>query len=194
MSTHLSKPPCRIEMIAAYIDGELSEDACSQLEEHIKECASCGSELSRQRQLLCTLDSAFGRGSDLFLPTDFARTIAARAESDMSGMRERAEHKRAFGLSVLLAVAAFTLLGVASRDLVFSLARTIVGHVSGVLDLVWTTIYDAIAGVAVISRVLSKGFIPESHLTGFIEFLLLAVAVALLSRLIARYHRTRLLE
>ena len=78
--------------------------------------------------------------------------------------------------------------------MVFGVGRAILRRVSGVFDLVWTTAYDAVAGVAVISRVVSKGFIPQSYLAGFVVFLLLALAVVLLSRLIANYHRTRLSE
>lgn len=181
-------------MIAAYIDGELSERASLELEEHFKNCTSCSSELRRQRQLLCTLDSAFGFGSDLPLPRDFARTVAAHAESDMRGVRERGEHKRALILCVLLAVTSFALLGTAAREVVFNLVRSFGRQVAGVLDLVGTMVYDAVAGVAVISRVLSKGVIPASYGSGFIEFLLLALAAVLLSRLIARYRRTRFIE
>jgi anti-sigma factor RsiW len=186
--------PCQIEQIAAYLDGELSDAASAQLEQHIRQCSGCNAELGRQRQLLCTLDSAFNHHSDLELPRNFARSVAAHAESDMRGVRERSERRRALRLCLVLAAVSFALLGMASSPTVFNVARSIVRSVSGVLDLVWSTVYDAVAGLAVITRVLSKGFIPESPLAGFIEFLLLALAVVLLSRLIARYHRTRLTE
>jgi predicted anti-sigma-YlaC factor YlaD len=185
---------CHSEQIAAYLDGELDGDSSFRLEEHIKECSRCTAELTEQRRLLCAFDSALGQSGELPLPRNFARIVAAHAESDMRGVREHAEHKRALRYCALLAVASFALLGAASSNLVFGVGRALVHRVSGVFDLVWTTAYDAVAGMAVISRVVSKGFIPQSHLVGFVAFLLLALAVVLLSRLIANYHRTRLSE
>ena len=61
-------------------------------------------------------------------------------------------------------------------------------------DLVWTTIGDAVTGATVISRVLSKSFLPGSQLEGMLGFALLALAALLLSRLIASYHRTPFIE
>src|ERR1700730_4227914 len=98
---------CHTEQIAAYLDGELDGNSSTLLEEHLKECARCTAELTEQRQLLCAFDSALGQSGELPLPKDFARIVAAHAESDMSGVRERAEHKRALRYCVLLAAASF---------------------------------------------------------------------------------------
>jgi hypothetical protein len=150
--------------------------------------------LAEQRLLLCALDSTLSRGSTLPLPTDFARVVAARAESDMSGMRDRSEHRLALRLCGALAVMSFVLIGAASRKVLLSFAGRLLNLVSGIFDLVWTTIYDAVSGLTIISRVLGKGLMPESLLVGLIALLLLACAVWLLSRLISNYHRTRLIE
>jgi hypothetical protein len=194
MSASTDKLGCHSEQIAAYLDGELDLRLCALFEEHVKECPRCAAELTEQQRLLCAFDSALGQAGEMPLPENFARIVAAHAESDMSGVRGRAEHKRALRFCALLAGASFALLGAAARDLVFSVGRVIVKRVSGVVDLVWTTAYDAVAGLTVISRVVSKRFIPESYLAGLVAFLLLALAVVLLSRLIASYHRTRLIE
>ena len=191
MSAINDKSICQSDQIAAYLDGELDEVISGLLEGHRKQCATCSAELSEQRLLLCTLDSTFSRGSSLPLPNDFARMVAARAESDMSGVRDRREHKLALRLCVGLAVAAFALLGVASSKVLLTFARRMVDHVAGVFDLGWTTVYDAVAGLTIISRMLSRGFIPASLLAGFIAFLLFGLALLLLSRLITNYHRTR---
>jgi len=159
-------------------------------EGHLKECARCAAQLGEQRRLLGALDSVLSRSSDLPLPQDFARIVATRAESDMSGMRERGERGRALRLCAILAAAAMALLGVATRAHVLNFVRKIGRPIAAVLDLLWATIYDAVTGLAVISRVLSKSFVPSS-LAGF---LMLALAVLLLSRLIWSYHRTRFIE
>ena len=124
---------CQIEQIAAYLDGELDDAARLLFEAHTKECSDCGAEVVEQRRLLCALDSVLSRGSDLPLPANFARIVAARAESDMSGVRERREHGRALRLCLMLAAASLALLGVAARAFVFNFARTIGRPISAVL-------------------------------------------------------------
>lgn len=185
---------CQIEQIASYLDGELDHAACLLFEAHLKECARCANELTGQRRLLGALDSVLSSGSDLPLPKNFARIVATHAESDMSGLRERREHGRALQLCALLAAASLTLLGVAARAYVLNFALAVGRPITAVFDLVWTTIYDAATSFAIISRVLSKTFAPGSQLDGLLAFILLALAVLLLSRLIASYHRTRFIQ
>lgn len=194
MSAINDKSSCQSDQIAAYLDGELDEVVCALLEDHLKQCADCSGELAEQRLLLCTLDSTLSRGSSLPLPTDFARMVAARAESDMSGVRDRREHTRALQLCAALAGISFVLLGVAAGRVVLSFALKLVDHVAGVFDLVWTTSYDAVTGLTIVSRVLGKGLMPGFLLASLLVFLLLAFALLLLSRLISNYHRTRLVE
>lgn len=184
---------CQIEQIASYLDGELDSAASLLFESHAKECSRCAAELLEQRRLLGALDSVLSRGSSLPLPNNFARIVATHAESDMSGMRARSERGRALGLCVIIAAASLALLEVATGGYVFTFLRKIGRPIAVVLDVFWTTIYDAVTGLAVISRVLSKSFVPGS-LAGLLGFLLLALAVLLLSRLISSYHRTRLIE
>jgi anti-sigma factor RsiW len=129
------KLSCQSDHIAAYLDGELDAVVCSQLEEHLKLCAACSAELAEQRLLLCTLDSTFNHSSNLPLPTDFARVVAARAESDMSGVRDRRENTLALRLCAGLAIAAFALLGVASSRVPLA-CRRLLSRVAGVLILV----------------------------------------------------------
>jgi hypothetical protein len=188
----MNQGDCQIEQIASYLDDELDEAALKQFETHIKECDHCSAELIEQRRLLGTLTSALNHDSALSLPRDFARVVAAHAESDMSGVREGHEHRRALRLCLVLAVASLALLGVAAWTYVGNFARTVGRPISVVLDLGWTTIYDAVTGLIVISRVISQGVMPP-YLIG-LGFLLLALAVLLLSRLIVSYHRTRLIE
>jgi hypothetical protein len=145
--------------------------------------------LVEQRRLLGTLHNALVQNSEISLPINFARVVAANAQSDMRGVRARREHRRALKVCAVLAFASLALLGVAARGYVIGFARAIGRPVSLGLDLVWTTVYDLVTGLIVISRVISKGVVPESDLVGLLAFLLLALAVLLLSRLIAGYHR-----
>src|SRR5882762_7465815 len=125
MTVNTDKRDCQIEHIAAYLDDELDDAARLPFEAHLKHCSRCSAELLEQRRLLCALDSVLSRSSDLRLPTNFAQIVAAHAESDMSGVRERREHGRALRLCLMLAAASLALMGVAARTLVFNFARTI---------------------------------------------------------------------
>ena len=41
---------CHVQDVAAYLDGELSEAALINFEEHLKSCSDCSAELRAQRQ------------------------------------------------------------------------------------------------------------------------------------------------
>jgi predicted anti-sigma-YlaC factor YlaD len=187
---------CQAEQIAAYLDGDLDAGARVALEAHIQNCQSCVSELNAQRLFLLELETTLASTSNLPVPRDFAQIVAAHAESDMRGVRDWLEHKRALRFCLILVLASFVLLGVAaSKSVIFS-GRAITSKILGIIGLLWKALYDAAIGLTVISRVISRGLLPESHLAGLFA-LLLVLAVVLLSLLIAGYHRyhgTRLIE
>jgi hypothetical protein len=185
---------CRKENIAAYIDGDLEPAFRSAFEVHLEECASCTSELQAQQLFMCELDSALANPTELAVPANFARVVAVNAASDMSGARSAVEHARALRFCVVLGLAAFALLGVASSKALLLSAQSVSSKIFGVLSLLGQAVFNAVAGLTVISRVISRGLIPESRLGGLGVFLLIALAVGILSVLISRYHRTRLTE
>jgi anti-sigma factor RsiW len=185
---------CRTEDVAAYLDGELGGSASESFEAHLKTCARCATELRMQRQLLCTLDLAFSEPS-FELPRNFSRVVAAHAESDLSGMRKKSERRRAFQLCAALALLSFALLGAASGALVFQPARSFLRLAGSLLDLVWRALYDAGTGAAVIVRVVGRALILAPHGLGLVLVVLpFVIALALLPRLIANYHRAQVIE
>jgi succinate dehydrogenase hydrophobic anchor subunit len=185
---------CETENIAAYIDGELDLALVATLEEHIKRCSRCASELQAQQLFMCELDSALASPFDLEVPGNFAQVVAVHAESDMRGVRDRAEHTRALRFCIILAVAAFALLGAASSKAIILNIRVVADKVFGVIGFFAKAIYDAAAGFTLISRVVSRGLITDSRLTTLTGILLVALAVGLLSLLISSYHRTRSIQ
>ena len=185
---------CETENIAAYIEGDLDPALHSALEQHLEECGPCASELRAQRLFMCELDSALASPFDLAVPANFAQVVSAHAKSDMRGMRDSAEHARAFRFCIILGLAAFALLGFASSKAVVLNVRAIAGKAFGALGFFAEAIFNAAAGFTVTSRVVSRGLITDSRLVGLAGLLLVVLAVAVLSRLIARYHRTRLIE
>jgi anti-sigma factor RsiW len=177
-----------MEQIAAYLDGDLDASACAVFEQHLLECGTCNSELNAQRLFMCELDATLMLTLDLPVPSNFAELVAARATSDMSGVRDGIEHKRAFRFCLILALASFALLGAAAGKAVFFSGRTVANQILGVFWLLWTTVYDVAIGVTVISRVIIGGLIPESPFTG-LAVLFLALGLVLLSLLISSYHK-----
>lgn len=185
---------CKSEEIAAFLDCELEAAERTQFEQHVRLCSSCAEQLREQKRLLCALDFALGNESALLPmpPANFARVVAAHAQSDMSGMRAHSEHKRALWLCAMLAAASALLIGAAAlSESVVTPLRAITKPAAMIVGFFWHTIYNAGAGVVVISRV-SSHLLFESRPLGVVGVLLLAAALALLPGLIISYHRARI--
>ncbi|HEV2913041.1 MAG TPA: zf-HC2 domain-containing protein [Pyrinomonadaceae bacterium] len=194
MTSDASKnPTCReSEEIAAYLDGELAVADCSAFELHVKECSSCAGQLREQKRLLCALDFALSEERALPMPANFARVVAAHAQSDMSGVRARAENRRALWLCAsLAAVSALLIGGAALSGSALVPLRAIAKPAAAVIGFFAHMLYNAGAGLVVISRVGSHLFF-ESRPLGLVGSLLLVAALALLPRLIISYHRARI--
>jgi anti-sigma factor RsiW len=184
---------CERNLFAAYIDGELDIDLTVLFEDHLESCAECRAELRAHRLLVCELDAAMLESAEIPVPENFSRMVAARAASDMRGVRTRSENRKALTICVILALVGFALLGAAARNSVFSVAERFVSTVFGLVSFAAATAYDAVSGFAVVFRVLSRKVIIESGSLGPLVGLL-ALAILILSRLISNYHRTRATE
>lgn len=187
---------CQSEDIAAYLDGELDVSAALLFERHLKECAPCVAELQEQQRLLWTLDFALGgrQADDIELPVNFSQVVAAHAQSDLSSLRsERAERGRALRLCLALGVASFALLGGAAvSESVLKPLSLLIRHAGTILAFFGRALYNLGAGLAVIARAVGGHTVFESNSLAVLTFLLLAVALFLLPRLIGSYHRTHI--
>lgn len=190
----ISAPICETEKIAAFIDGDLDPAELAILEEHLAHCVRCTSELQAQQLFMCELNSALASQVELAVPANFARVVAVHAESDMRGVRDRKEHTKALRFCIILGLAAFALLGVASSKAVILSVRSVAAKVFGGLGIFARTIFDAAAGLTKVSRILSHGLISDSRLSGIVGLFLVILAIAVLSLLISRYHRARVVE
>ena len=189
MSATAQEKICERNLIAAYVDGELDENVTMLFEDHLESCAPCRAELRAHRLFVCELDAALTDSGAIPVPAEFSRMVAARASTDMRGVRTRSEHRKALAISIILALGAFALLGATARDSVFRVAEKFIATCFSVAGLVSTAVYETIAGLAVIFRVLSRKVIVESGSLGPV-LVLLAVGILILSRLISHYHRT----
>lgn len=180
---------CERNLFAAYVDGELDADLTVLFEEHLPSCTSCRAELRAHRLFVCELDAAFNQSAEIPVPDNFSRMVAARAASDMRGVRTHSEHRKALSICLILALAGFALVGATARDTIFMIAGKFVAKMFGLIEFVGSVAYEFGAGLAVIFRVLGRKFIIE---TGSLVpmLVLLAFAVLILSRLISDYHRS----
>ena len=179
---------CERNLIAAYVDGELDADAVALFEDHLESCAPCRTDLRAHRLFICELDAALTHSGEIPVPAEFSRMVAARASSDMRGVRTRSENRKALSICLILALGGFALLGATARDAIFIIGGKFVSTFLALTGFISTAIYDTGAGLAVIFRVLSRKIIVESGSLGPV-LVLLAIAIVILSRLISQYHR-----
>jgi predicted anti-sigma-YlaC factor YlaD len=180
---------CERNLIAAYVDGELDADVTLFFEDHLDDCAPCRAELRAHRLFVCELDAAMTEPAEIPVPADFSRVVAVRATSDMRGVRTPSENRKAIAICMILALGGFALIGATARDTIFFIGGKLFGKVFAVVGFVASTVYDAVASLVVIVRVLSRKIIVE---TGSLwpMLALLAFGVLILSRMISNYHRT----
>ena len=168
--------PCEVTCgdIAAYLDREMSATGEAALEVHFAECGLCREELNLQKEFLRGLDGEFSSCADIQLPPDFARVVAANAESTVAGLRRPRERFNALficgglGLFVLLSFGAG-----AGTSLFFEQAAAVasfIGHLC----------YEIFIGVVVILRTAASHFRSDVVSAFFVAGL--ALAILLLSR------------
>lgn len=179
---------CRSRM-ASYLEGDLDPAAERCLEDHVARCPDCRRELNDQKKFLRALDSALDTPDAAFeLPDNFAKVVAASAESNVRGLRCPNERGRAAYVIAALSVLVLAGLGADS-------ARSL-GAVSAVADraiavfgffgrLAW----DLTVAATVILKSLCSPFSANPVLTLMISGPLLLFAVFVFSRLVVRHGR-----
>jgi len=185
---------CQLEDVAAYLDGELSEAGVNRFEDHLRSCLDCANELRAQRQLLCTLDVAFNGNRSFQLPHDFTRIVTARAESDLSGMRNKHERRRALKLCAVLALVSFALLGAAARTVVFDPLSTLFRISRTVLQLAWQAASEAVMSATVLMRVIVRAVLLDQNGLGLLMLAAFLIAISVLPFLLVKYHRAQTIE
>lgn len=180
---------CERNLFASYVDGELDAELTALFEQHVESCARCRAELQAHRLLVCELDAALTDSVEIPVPAGFSKMVAARATTDMRGVRTRPEHRKALGICMVLALGGFALLGATARDALFGIGEQFIAATLSIGRFLSSVVYDAGAAVAVVFGVLSRKLIVE---TGSLVplVLLLVIAILVLSRLISNYHHT----
>jgi anti-sigma factor RsiW len=189
-----SESKCQLEDVAAYLDGELNEAGVNRFEDHLSSCVDCATELRAQRQLLCTLDVAFNGSRSFQLPHNFTRIVTARAESDLSGMRNKHERRRALKLCAVLALVSFALLGAAARTIVFDPLSTLFRISRTVLQLGWQAASETVMTAAVLGRVIVRAALLGQNGLALLMLVTFLIGVSVLPFLLVKYHRAQTIE
>jgi hypothetical protein len=112
----------------------------------------------------------------------------------MRGLRHKVERRRALQLCAGLLLTAFMLLGAASNKLIFQPTRAFLHITASALDVLLRTVADAAEGLAIIARMIARTTLAGPHGFGIFIALVFLIAISLLPRLIASYHRTEFIE
>lgn len=189
LQTSTTEKKCPPSEISAYVDGELSPREELELELHFAVCKECLEELNLQKQMLCALDFGLDDKPEIELPKNFAKVVATRAESHVSGLRSKEERFRALFLCVLLFLIVLVGLG-AETGKFFATSARLVEQIVAVIGFVGHLAFDLAMGVTIILRSLSGQFVFNSAMSFLIIACLLMFSAVLLSRLIYRYKRS----
>lgn len=184
-----TKEKCLRAEISAYIDGELSPAEELALEVHIASCKGCLTELNQQKQILSALDFSLDDEKEIELPENFAKVVAVRAESGVSGLRSKEERFRALFLCVALFL--MTLIGLSAESENFPAALARFGErIFAVMGFTAHLFYDIAIGLTVIIRSFGGQFFFNSAVSILIAAILFIASAAVLSNLIFRSNRS----
>lgn len=147
---------CPRAEIAAYVDGELAPHQELVLEQHLAACQTCRTEMNEQKKLLNALDFLLEeKPAEIRIPKNFARIVATRAESDVSGLRNRDERRRAVFLCASLGLIALIGLGAEARG-IFAASGAVLEQIAALAGFVAHLTYDIAFGIVVILRSLAN--------------------------------------
>jgi anti-sigma factor RsiW len=179
---------CPSPEIAAYIDGELSGDRELALELHIADCDSCSAELNSQKLFLCTLDASLKAEPEITLPANFTRTIVARAEGSVAGLRKPVERfQAAFICAALFMFGLFALGADAAGS--FGWLSAVIEKAAAVAGFLLHIGYSIMIGFSILTRSLS-GLAHLPAALSLFSVVLFAMLFVSLSRRLIRVRRT----
>lgn len=194
----MSSPPennedfsiCPREEIAAYIDGELSSREEMNLDLHLSNCKTCLDELNSQKKVSTTLEILLeDKADDFELPANFTKIITAKAESNVSGLRQPKERLSAFIIFAVLI--ALVIVGLGSRiDTIWFAFEKIAGQILVVGGFIWHTILDIGKVFSVILRALSQHFIYSSVSALLLILIVFGMTALMLSKMVWRFNRS----
>lgn len=181
---------CPREEIVAYIDGELSPREELELDLHLADCKVCLEELNAQKKVSTTLEILLeDKADDFELPENFTKVVTAKAESNVSGLRQPRERSKAF---LIFAVLSLTLiLGLGTEiETVWSAFDKFADRFLTLGGFIWHTILEIAIGFAVVFGSLCQHFIYGSLLILIFVLGTLAMTALILSKTVLYSKRS----
>lgn len=180
---------CPREEIFAYIDRELSPIEEFDLESHLTSCKTCKDEVNAQKKVSNSLEIILDEEmKNIILPENFSKLVAAKAESNVSGMRQRKEILRAIVICGVLLL--FLIVGFGSKVTpIIPEFWEFTNQIASVAGFAFHLVYEALVCAALILRSLTHKLVFGSVVSLILVVMVFAVASVSLSRLVSRYNR-----
>lgn len=149
-SSQKSTLDCSPANLQEYLDGELSVAQEHALETHMSSCVDCLNELNLHKAVLGVLDREGVATPEI--PGNFASVIAARADSQVIGLRRRNERIAALAVAGALVLSIVVLL---AFDLSQPLAafESVTGSIGSFVVLLAGLLADIAIGIFVVVKV-----------------------------------------
>ncbi len=180
---------CQHEVIIAYLDGELKPDEELELEFHFADCKPCADAINAHKKVSNSLEIILeDEMKHIKLPENFSKVVTAKAESNVSGLRQKKEISYAF--LICAALVFFLTAGFGSKiDSFWAVPGKFVDQFMAVVIFGAHLVYDAAIAVSVICRSLCHKFIFSSVMSLVVVAGFFFIAFLSLSRLILRQNR-----
>ncbi len=186
---NINENACQHEVIIAYLDGELTPDEELELEFHFADCKTCADAINAHKKISNSLEIILeDEMKHIKLPENFSKVVTAKAESNVSGLRQKKEISYAFVICAALVF--FLTAGFSSKFGAFSaVPEKFVDQFLAVSIFGAHIVYDAAIGVSIICRSLCHKFIFSSIISLVLVAVFFFIAFLSLSRLILRENR-----
>lgn len=182
---------CSRSRLVEYFDAELSPSGEREVFQHLQTCVSCQKEFAIIERISGEFD--ISPAAPVELPPDFAKVVAARAESQVCGLRSNRERL------VTLAIVAF-IIGLLTIVLGFSfpavagIAWLVLGKIAAVLGFFLNVLENFVYGIAVVARFAATRFESLDGASRLMLIALVLVVVFTVFRFARSRHQLRLRE
>lgn len=178
---------CPREDMLLYLDRELSPADELIFEKHLTGCSVCHNELNSQKKMFLALNLAFEDKTEIELPKNFAKVVAANAESNVKGLRSRKE--RSSALFIISGLILLALIGLSlENERFFGVVTAFGKQIITIFGFILRLIFDLTIGLAVVLRSLSQQFVSNTSIF-VLSIGVFVVSLFALSRIWDRLNR-----
>ena len=144
---------CPREALAAYLDGELSEEEELFVESHLSGCGSCLEEFNLQKRMLAAIIPVLSEPTAFpDVPENFARIVSVRAENNLDHIRKGGERSAAGLIVALLLLFTAAGLAFAGGGDAFVALQKLGGQAFSVTGFVTHSLFELGTGVGVVLK------------------------------------------